>query len=102
MALVTDYEMAKALGLTDISRWENGIEHHPLSVRLMDFLKDHDFNDYNDHFCWKTGGDGDNGETLMYQMDAYFETFDHQPLLPPKKIKNNFFKKLLDTYKKIK
>jgi hypothetical protein len=29
-----------------------------------------------DYFCWKTGGDGDNGETLMYQMDAFFELFD--------------------------
>ena len=39
----------------------------------MSFLMDHDFNDYEDHFCWKKGGDGDNGETLMFQMDPFFE-----------------------------
>lgn len=37
---------------------------------------EHDFNDYDDHFCWKKGGDGDNWETLMYQMDAFFELMD--------------------------
>jgi len=70
---VNDYEKAKQRGLTDKDRWGEGIEHHPMSVRLMAFLKEHDFHDYGDHFCWKTGGDGDNGETLMYQMDAFFE-----------------------------
>ena len=72
----TDYEKAKELGLTDINRWEKGIEHHPMSQRIMDFLEDHDFYDYDDHFCWKTGGDGDNGEALMFEMDAFFEMLD--------------------------
>ncbi len=40
----------------------------------MIFLIEHDLYDCDDHFCWKTGGDGDNGEILMYQLDAYFET----------------------------
>jgi len=70
---MTDYEKAKELGLTDLRRWEDGIEHHPMSERLMRFIKEHDFNDYGDHFCWKVGGDGDNGESLMYMMDAFFE-----------------------------
>jgi hypothetical protein len=39
----------------------------------MRFVAEHDFNDYDDYFCWKLGGDGDNGETLIYIMDAYFE-----------------------------
>ncbi len=42
----------------------------------MAFLADIDFKVYGDYFCWKTGGDGDNGEALMYQMDAYFELQD--------------------------
>ena len=71
-----DYERAKKLGLTNLKRWEEGIEHHSMSVRLMEFLAEHDFNDYNDYFCWKTGGDGDNGESLMYEMDAFFEMLD--------------------------
>ena len=68
------YSESKKLGTTSIDRWENGVHHHPKSEELMAFLKEHDFNDYADCFCWKTGGVGDNGETLMYQMDAYFET----------------------------
>ena len=47
-----------------------------MSSRIMSFLKDHDINDYNDYFYWKQGGDGDNGETLMYEMDAFFEMLD--------------------------
>lgn len=73
---MSDYKRAKALGLTDKDRWEEGLPHHPESVRLMKFLEDHDLRDYGDSFCWKTGGDGDNGETLMYQMDAFFELLD--------------------------
>ena len=74
--MMSDYEKAKALGLTDKNRWEGGIDHHPMSERIMRFLSDHDFNDYDDHFCWKMGGDGDNGEILMYEMDALFEMLD--------------------------
>lgn len=59
-------------------RWSDGIDHHPMSEALMDFLAKHDFKDYKDYFCWKTGGDGDNGETLKYQMDPFFEWLDRQ------------------------
>lgn len=62
---------------TDINkRWEEGIPHHPKSEEMMEALKDIDFNLCDDHFCWKTGGDGDNGEALMYQMDIFFERKD--------------------------
>jgi len=71
-----DYNLAKITKLTDKKRWEEGIDHHPMSERLCRFLTMHDFNDYDDHFSWKIGGDGDNGETLMYQMDAFFEMMD--------------------------
>jgi hypothetical protein len=27
----------------------------------------------HDYFGWKCGGDGDNGETLMYELDILFE-----------------------------
>jgi len=73
---MTLYEKAKKLGLTHKDRWSEGIEHHPKSEELMRFIADHDFHDYEDYFCWKIGGDGDNGETLMYMMDAYFELMD--------------------------
>lgn len=73
---MTDYDKAKEFGLINLHRWEEGIEHHPMSIRLMKFIVEHDFKDYRDYFCWKTGGDGDNGESLMYEMDAFFETLD--------------------------
>jgi len=71
-----DYEKAKQFSLTSIKRWENGVFHHPMSVRLMEFLMAHDLHDYDDYFCWKMGGDGDNGENLMFEMDAFFEMMD--------------------------
>ena len=75
---MTDYEKAKQLALTDKDRWGEDIDHHPMSERLMRFLCEHDFYDYNDHFCWEMGGDGDNGEALMFEMDAFFELCDHE------------------------
>jgi len=70
------YNRASENGLTKKDRWEEGIEHHPKSVELMNFLKKHDFDDMDDSFDWNVGGDGDNGESLMYEMDAYFEQKD--------------------------
>lgn len=79
---MSDYDDAKAAGLTDIDRWSECVEHHPMSERLMAFLESHDLKEYGDYFGWKTGGDGDNGETLMYQMDAFFELLDKQKSQP--------------------
>lgn len=71
-----DYKKADELGLTELNRWEDGIDHHEMSERLVKFMADHDFNDYDDGMCIKTGGDGDNGEHMMYLMDAFFEMLD--------------------------
>jgi hypothetical protein len=70
------YTKAVELGLTTKDRWGEGIPHHPKSIELMKFIEIHDFKDYGDYFGWNVGGDGDNGETLMFQMDAYFEVQD--------------------------
>ena len=59
-----------------MGRWEEGIDHHPKSVELMSFLWLHDWKDYDNAMDWEIGGDGDNGEHLMFQMDAYFELQD--------------------------
>ena len=59
---------------TDIGkRWETGIPHNPKSVQLMAEIQYVDFKYNNDYFCWKIGGDGDNGEALMYVLDLIFE-----------------------------
>ena len=57
-------------------RWEEGIGHHPKSIELFEALSKIDYELGDDYFGWKHGGDGDNGETLMYQMDIYFECQD--------------------------
>jgi hypothetical protein len=58
------------------NRWESGIPHHPKSEDLMDHMMVLDMAYMDDHHCFKTGGDGDNGEILMYLFDLYFELQD--------------------------
>jgi hypothetical protein len=57
-------------------RWEEGIPHHPKSIELMNSLSEIDSNYCDNYFDWKMGGDGDNGEILMYQLDIYFESIE--------------------------
>ena len=54
-------------------RWTRGIPHHPKSQALFARLAALDFERCGDHFGWKSGGDGDNGEQLMYELDIIFE-----------------------------
>jgi hypothetical protein len=60
----------------DKGRWEAGIPHHHDSVALYKLIEHTDFEHFNDSFCFKSGGDGDNGETLMYILDTIFEARD--------------------------
>ena len=71
-----DYATAKAMELVGTDRWSDGVDHHPMSVRLLRFIQLNDERDYSNYFDWRIGGDGDNGESLMYQMDAFFEMLD--------------------------
>ncbi len=61
---------------TPEERWENGVEHDARSVALYESISklDRELND--DSFCWKAGGDGDNGEELMYLLDEHFQRED--------------------------
>ncbi len=54
-------------------RWEQGVLHDVRSEEILELLMRADVNDY---FCWKRGGDGDNGETLMFQLDILFAQKD--------------------------
>jgi hypothetical protein len=51
-------------------------EHDPRSYEIFREIEDIDFNEFNDYFCWKSGGDGDNGEVLLTELDIYFERKD--------------------------
>lgn len=46
--------------------------HHVKSKEIYDFISETDFAN-GDAFCFKKGGDGDNGEMLMDLLDAYFQ-----------------------------
>ena len=54
-------------------RWEKGIPHNKKSIELYDRIEQLDFEIGGDAFCFKSGGDGDNGEHLMYLLDIIFE-----------------------------
>lgn len=64
---------------TDIAkRWEEDVPHHKESVKLYSKLEQLDFKHGDDFFCFKSGGDGDNGEHLMYLLDIIFEQQESQ------------------------
>jgi hypothetical protein len=71
-------EICKDVEIDIGKRWEKGIPHHPKSIELMNFLEYFDLYFCGDYFGWKVGGDGDNGETLMYEMDVFFDVKDKE------------------------
>jgi len=69
---------------TDLNnRWEKGVGHHPKSKQMFDSLEACDWIFGGDYFYWKSGGDGDNGEHLMYEMDIIFELEDAKKAQQP-------------------
>lgn len=61
--------------MTVEERWGQGIDHNPKSIALFKALEKLDLEN-GDYFCFKSGGDGDNGEHLMYLLDIYFEEIE--------------------------
>lgn len=51
------------------------IPHLPQTLRFYRKLRDLDYEN-GDVFDFKAGGDGDNGEHLMYLLDVLFEEMD--------------------------
>ena len=60
------------------TRWEEGIPHHPKSKALVKRIQALDWELLNGYFDFSTGGDGDNGETLMFLLDVMFEEDDNE------------------------
>jgi hypothetical protein len=63
-------------------RWEEGWDHDPRSEALYHQLAEIDKTLGGDVFWFTFGGDGDNGEHLMYLLDIYFERQDDLVPLP--------------------
>lgn len=57
-------------------RWEEGVSHDPRSEALYKSIAKLDYEIGGDFFCFKSGGDGDNGEHLMYLLDVHFAEQD--------------------------
>jgi hypothetical protein len=55
-------------------RWEQGLPHNKHSTALARKLADIDNRLGNGQLDLKFGGDGDNGEHLLYLLDIYFES----------------------------
>lgn len=62
------------------TRWDEGVPHHPRSIKLYELIAGVDFKFNGDAHCFKSGGDGDNGESLMYLMDVIFDAEDNNEL----------------------
>ncbi len=54
-------------------RWSDGVDHESESIDIVELIGDMDFENFGDYFCWRIGGDGDNGESLAYVIDALIE-----------------------------
>lgn len=54
-------------------RWEEGAPHHKLSEKLARELSEIDWMYCSDFFGFKFGGDGDNGEFLLYELDILLD-----------------------------
>jgi hypothetical protein len=65
-------ELAKYHNI-EIDRWEKDVDHHPEAVRIYGLLDESDWCFSKDYFGWKSGGDGDNGEILMYSLSILLE-----------------------------
>lgn len=64
---------------TDINkRWEEGIPHDKRSIELYKSIAEIDYKYCGDSFQFSSGGDGDNGETLMYILDVHFAIQDEK------------------------
>lgn len=62
----------KEHNLPEVKDYGFAKEHNPKSKEIYDFISEIDFGN-GDAFCFKAGGDGDNGEMLMDLLDLYFE-----------------------------
>ena len=65
----------KNLNQIQIEDYGFGKDHDPRSERIFRFIEDVDLHN-GDVFCFKSGGDGDNGEMLMDLLDAYWKDYD--------------------------
>ena len=57
-------------------RWEQGLPHDKRSEEIFRSIQNIDRGENGNWMDLESGGDGDNGEHLMYLMDIHFEMQD--------------------------
>jgi len=57
--------------------YEKG-DHDERSIHLYEYIAHLDYSEGDDSMGFSSGGDGDNGEALMYLLDCYFAHKDKQ------------------------
>ena len=63
--------------------WSSGTPHDPRSVKLAEEIAEIDWLFCDDSFGFSFGGDGDNGEILLYALDILFKLQDVEAGLTP-------------------
>ena len=58
--------------MTPLERLEKGIPRHKNSLSFKKFIQ----NDPELSMRWDFGGDGDNGEELLYVLDNFWESWE--------------------------
>lgn len=71
----------KDIGADLTQRWSSGTSHHPNSIELVEHISALDWAFNSGSFDFRTGGDGGNGEQLLYLLGLFFEREDHLTLL---------------------
>lgn len=91
------FYMSKKIETDITKRWELGMPHHPKSKEIYKAIAENDWKYGGNYFDWEAGGDGDNGEHLMYLLDIYFEQIyesnSERPAYHRKNKINQWFKK---------
>ncbi len=72
---VEDKKEAEHRQLPEIKNFGMAKKHDPRSKELFDYIEEVDFAN-GDYFCFKSGGDGDNGEILMDLLDCFFRNVE--------------------------
>lgn len=53
------------------------VNHDIRSKKIYNFIAEMDYKN-GDYFCFKSGGDGDNGELILAYLDEYFKIKDQK------------------------
>lgn len=85
MSRITKEDMIKRLEHARVDyktdRWAEGTPHRRDVQKIVKLLSSIDEHFFQNYFDWRIGGDGDNGETLMYELDVVFDLLQFEDII---------------------